>query len=302
MDFNKFSEAGRNIKLTENKKREIVNACRNCGIDRHKPVSPYFKRTVAAICALTIVLMAGVVLTKHIGNGRQIPVGETDTSTVFSESTVSDIAHSEKSNETTSDNLIISKNAQTEEFTKNSQESIDAGGAFLTTRKYRVRYYSVPYQFKLLVGEEAYQEFENQTDKTTDELNEMKIKRFIQYFNISREDFDKTNLEFAKVLKGNLDINLMMNPKDYADQEIEEIFNADIIYTFDDEIINEYYLSPNYMFGIQIEYLEALENGTYQTRTTDWIDIEQMEAEIIAKYGETEIIPETATLPEETTV
>ena len=204
-------------------------------------------------------------------------------------------------NETTSNNLNTLQNTQTTELTKIYREPIDAGGAFLTTRKYRVRYYSVPYQFRLLVGEDAYRDFENQTDKTTDELNEMKIKRFVQYFNISREDFDKTNLEFAKVLKGDFDINLMMNPKDYADQEIEEVFNADIIYTFDDEIINEYYLSPNYMFGLQIEYLDALENGTYQTQTTDWIDIEQMEAEIIAKYGETEIVPETATLPEETT-
>lgn len=204
-----------------------------------------------------------------------------------------------KADKTTSNTSNTSKSTQTTEITKKLQDT-DAGGAFLTTRKYRVRYYSVPYQFKLLVSEDAYQDFENQTEKTTDELNEMKIKRFVQYFNISREDFDKTNLEFAKVLKGDFDINLMMNPKDYADQEIEEIFNADIIYTFDDEIINEYYLSPNYMFGIQIEYLEALENGTYQTQTTDWVDIEQMEAEIIAKYGETEIIPETATVPEET--
>lgn len=182
-------------------------------------------------------------------------------------------------------------------------EGNDIGGGILTTRKYRVIYYSVPYQFVLLVGQDKYDEWKTQiADKTTDDLNEMKIKRFVEYFNISREDFDKANLEFAKVLKGDFDIKLMVNPKDYADQEIEEIYNADIIYTFDDEIINNYYLSPEYPFGMSIEYEEAIANGTYETRTTDWIDIEKMEAEIIAKYGEAEIVTEATTSEQTETV
>ncbi|MBQ2973508.1 MAG: hypothetical protein IJE19_04060, partial [Clostridia bacterium] len=71
-----------------------------------------------------------------------------------------------------------------------------------------------------------------------------------------------------------------------------EIYNADIIYTFDDEIINEYYLTPDYPYCAEFEYKNALEAGVYQTRTTDWVDIEQMEADIIAKYGEAEIVTE----------
>ena len=65
-----------------------------------------------------------------------------------------------------------------------------------------------------------------------------------------------------------------------------------VFYTFDDEIINNYYLSPDYLFSMQIEYQNAVADGTYQTRTTDWVDIEQMEADIIAKYGEAEIVTE----------
>lgn len=295
MDFNKFSEAGRNIKLTENEKREIVNACRNCGIDRHKPVSPNFKRTVAAICALTIVLMAGVVLTKHIGNGRQIPVGETDTSTVFSESTVSDIVHSEKSSETTTTkDLPVIENGTSVE---------GDGGGNISTRKYRVNYYDVPYQFVLLVGEDDFWEWnENYNTEDPDETNIMVMKKFIQHFNISREDFDKANLNWTKTIQNEMGGKPIMNPKDFANQETDESYNADILYTFDDQIINDYYLSSYYPFIFETDYEQAVANGTYQTQTTDWIDIEQMEAEIIAKYGETEIIPETATLPEETTV
>ncbi len=222
----------------------------------------------------------------------------------------STLANAPSIKETNSNKYTTNETSEKTDLYEYTQTSQDIGGGFITTRKYRVRYYSVPYQFVLLVGEDEYNEWKAlNSDKTTDELNEMKIKRFIQHFNISREDFDKANLEFAKVLKGEFDINLMMSPKDYADQEIEEIFNADIIYTFDDEIINNYYLSPEYLFSMQIEYEEAVANGTYQTQTTDWIDIEQMESEIIAKYGEAEIVTEPAitestqaTIPEETEI
>ena len=178
----------------------------------------------------------------------------------------------------------------------------DAGGGSLTTRKYRVRYYSIPYQFVLLVGEESYREWRNKLgSQSPDDTNEMVMKKFVQHFNISREDFEKANLEFAKVLAEGIINFPLMNPKDYADQEVDEIFNPDIIYTFDDEIINNYYLSPEYPFGMWIEYNDALEAGVYETRTTDWVDIDQMEAEIIAKYGEAEIVTEAeATVESET--
>lgn len=86
-----------------------------------------------------------------------------------------------------------------------------------------------------------------------------------------------------------------MNPQDFANQEIYEVYNGDIIYTFDDEIINNYYLSHDYPFCYASEYEEAVANGTYETRTTDWIDVDQMEAEINAKYGaqETAAVIET---------
>ena len=92
-----------------------------------------------------------------------------------------------------------------------------------------------------------------------------------------------------------------MNPQDFANQETDEVYNADIIYTFDDELINNYYLSHEYPFVYISDYENAVSDGTYQTRTTDWIDIEQMEAEIIEKYGEAEIVIETTPAEEAST-
>ena len=176
------------------------------------------------------------------------------------------------------------------------------GGAIIEARKYRVRYYSIPGPFADLVGRQECYDWENEYAQNIILSNRMLIVYFVKAFNIPREDFEKANLQLAKALGKNN--RLMMNPLDYTNQEIYEIFNADIIYTFDDQIINEYYLSHDYPYLYEHEYEEAVSNGTYQTRTTDWVDIEQMEAEIIAKYGEAEIVTEVTeitTIPEETT-
>ena len=74
-----------------------------------------------------------------------------------------------------------------------------------------------------------------------------------------------------------------------------------MIFTFDDNLIREYYLSPDYPYIFDFEYEEAVANGKYTSKTEKWIDIEQMEAEIIAKYGEAEIVAETTTAEEAST-
>ena len=175
------------------------------------------------------------------------------------------------------------------------------GGGEIVQEKYRQCYYRISYQFAQLVDSQELKEWKEKVfSEDPSEINEMIMKRFIHDFDISREQFDKANLELAKFLYDQNSPLPSMNPKDYINQEMFELYNADIIYTFDDQIINEYYLSGEYPFVYESDYEEAVANGTYQTRTTDWVNIEQMEAEIIAKYGETEIITETATLPEET--
>ena len=178
---------------------------------------------------------------------------------------------------------------------KENETKNDNGGGYIESGKYRQRYNSVPYDFVMLVGEEEF-------DRWYDEIYEFnpdksQIVSFVQYFNISKEDFEKTNLQMAKSFA---EFNPTMRPLDYENQQTYEIYNADIIYTFDDEIINEYYLTPDYPYCADFEYEAAVKRGEYTSQTEEWVDVEQMEAEIIAKYGEAEIVPETATVPEET--
>ncbi len=102
-------------------------------------------------------------------------------------------------------------------------------------RKYRNAYYTIWGEFTALLPEEEvsryYDWFVNQNEATNhgEFQEEMLLVSFVKEFNISREDFDAAVEEFRK------------NNKNSTHHEDYEVPNADIIYTFDNEIINEYY-------------------------------------------------------------
>lgn len=181
-------------------------------------------------------------------------------------------------------------NTSATEFDKKEESSQeDAGGAVPGLAKYRLIYYNVPLPFWDLVADqdELQEWYENLLEASPNETNQMVMKAFLEHYNISREDFDKANLKWAKIIRDDFEGSPMMNPKDFANQETDEVFNGDIIYTFDDEIINEYYMGhPDefYPYWYADEFEKAVEEG-YTPRTTDWIDVDKMEADIVAKYG-----------------
>lgn len=173
----------------------------------------------------------------------------------------------------------------------------DDGGGYIESDKYRLRYYAIPYQFVSIVNREEYVEWKkNVLTQSENDTNIMRMVRFIKDFNISKEVFEKTNLQMAKSFA---EFKPTMRPMDYENQQTYEIYNADIIYTFDDDIINEYYLTPDYPYCADFEYEAAVKRGEYTSQTEVWVDIEQMEAEIIAKYGEAEIVTEAAEITTE---
>lgn len=189
------------------------------------------------------------------------------------------------------DNTVIT------EILKENVSQNDVGGGDLGLLKYRMNYYDIPAPFAKIIDPEVFEPwYEKVVKENPNETNQMVMKRFIEHFNVSREDFDRANLEWAKIIVKDFKGEPMMNPQDFSNQETDEVYNADILFTFDDEIINNYYLSHDYPFCYESEYEEAVANGTYETRTTDWVDVDQMEAEINAKYG----THETATVTETT--
>lgn len=154
-------------------------------------------------------------------------------------------------NETTT-----SENVNERQTESSSVENVDknVGGTNDDTEtpyddyKYRAIYYSVSAPFVELVDENAFWDWYNNSPYRQYPLDveEMAIVAFVKKFNISREDFDKANEKDKEILLKYSD-EVVVNPAEedpYYDRALEskEIYNADIIYTFDNEIINAYYL------------------------------------------------------------
>lgn len=150
------------------------------------------------------------------------------------------------------------------------------GGGEITTQKYRRRYYSVTRPFVDLVGREEYWAWEKKNhDALYNDPKQPMIVALIKEFNISREEFDKANLEMARIIRDEVGETPLLEPHDYPSQEVYEVFNPDIIFTFDDELINEYYLChSNYQYVAENYVDEAVAEGKYEVRTKKFVFIE----------------------------
>lgn len=99
---------------------------------------------------------------------------------------------------------------------------------------------------------------------------------FILYFDIPKEVFEEANNTWCHRMIRYGDVPVM-NPKDFKGQEEFEVYNVDILYTFDDKLINKYYERGEYPFDTEEEYLEAIENDGYITQTEEFIMLEGFE-------------------------
>lgn len=108
---------------------------------------------------------------------------------------------------------------------------------FSFERKYRLAYYRIWGYFTACLTEEEtadYMQWVDEYNKSTnygETQEEMLLVTYIKRYNISRAEFD------AAVEK----MQAEMPPEDGVIYEESEIPNGDIIYTFDNEVINRYY-------------------------------------------------------------
>ena len=116
----------------------------------------------------------------------------------------------------------------------------------------RYIYYSLSYPYNLLV--ENQDEF-NEWYKAriiTDDMDEMLYVSFVKRFNISREEFDKATHDLIRIITEDGDTPVTP-PFDTAHEaELDEVPNADVIYTFDNEFIKEYYKRENANVTLEI--------------------------------------------------
>lgn len=157
----------------------------------------------------------------------------------------------------------ITVNAEIPE-TQNSQETTESettialpvGGDdefTLDDLPMRYIYYSLSESYANLV--ENQEEFDEwyMDREISDDMDEMLYVSFVKRFNISREDFDKATAERIKIITDVRGRTPVMPPFDLAHEaELCEVPNADVIYTFDNEFIKEYYKRENANVTLEI--------------------------------------------------
>lgn len=112
---------------------------------------------------------------------------------------------------------------------------------FDSVPKYRGTYYYIEFELQELVDEDELAKWKSETEVFDSvygiEPDEMYLVSFIKHFHITREQFDAAMEERRESLRETFENQPNLNPRN----EGYEIPNGDIIYTFDNEIINNYY-------------------------------------------------------------
>ena len=101
-------------------------------------------------------------------------------------------------------------------------------------RKYRLLFYFIPGTFSELLSSEQYKDFQDYLYVYNNEhgygktQEEMTLVMMIERYDIPKEEFDKAVAKYESIVGT-------------VQHEFDEVPNSDILYTFDNEIINRYY-------------------------------------------------------------
>ena len=275
MEPKELKAAAAQLTLTDEEKQAMIAAC--AGKKRRPPY-----RRIAAIAAALLVLTAlaaapGFLFRAGRADKAAEAVAEDEDYVLYGDASADPDSVDAQSKSAASA-------VETPPADATRAAEANGGGGVIRPQKYRARYYTLYAPFVQLVGREACREWMETIDYSPD-ASSMVMLQFVRHFNITREQFDKANLETARIIRDSLDGRPCMRPMDYTNQEDDEIYNADVIYTFDEDIINAYYLGPDYPYLFDFEFDEAVAAGEYTSQTETWVDVDEMEAEILAKYG-----------------
>lgn len=226
MDFDKIKSAAQEIKLSDSEKLKMIEVCENSRTSKKK--NRYVPAIVAAAAAVVLVLFSPGFLFR---------------ASMKDSESMENMAANDY--EYLADQFV----AEDGMGSISLQSSSNVG--------YRSIYYEIPKEFRELVSEKEYSEWESRQIAS----NGMPVLDFVQFFAISREDFDKANTAYAQRVFEDFGMVPLLRAADCAEQEQAEIFNADVIYSFNITEIQEYYRVPEYAFSSMKEFSYAVRNG-----------------------------------------
>lgn len=230
MDFEKLKSAAEEIKLSDSEKQKLIDVCEASKALKKK--KRFVPAIVAAAAALVLVLFSPGFLFQAKMSNDAAPQENAAADYEFFADSEADL------------------------YVEDGLGSVTLHSGS-TVRLFRMVYYEIPEEFRALVSEEDFGDWESrQTD-----ANGMPVMNFVRAFDISREDFDRANAAYAQRIYEELGMAPLLRAADCAEQEQAEIFNADIVYSFNENKIEEYYSIPDYEFSSMKEFTEAVRNG-----------------------------------------
>ena len=130
---------------------------------------------------------------------------------------------------------ISESNADSTEATDliTNTDNIDSEVEF---EKYRLIYYNLPVPFANLVGHDVYLDWYG-ARSTEERDNECAAVSFIKYFDITQREFERANEELRELWT-----SVDASPEKCSNYEI---YPVELIFTFNNELINEYFLWEN---------------------------------------------------------
>ncbi len=193
MDFEKIRPAVEEIQLSDSQAAHILEICK----DKKRKKNHNYWIPVATAAAVAVIALSPSFFINIIG-AKSANDAECAVEDYVAENGSGILADEEKPY-----------------YSDNSLNEIQSQSAGICEFFEPKIYALIPSQFSSLVSEKEYDEFLSQTDLTKGML----IVQFVEYFGISKEEFDAVN----------------------KDENGKEIFNSDIVYTFDREFIDKYY-------------------------------------------------------------
>ena len=223
MDFEKIRSAVEEIGMSEIQQERIIEAC-----EKHKKKSFNYKLWIPVAAAVFAVVIFSPGFIFRAGSKE------------------SDMAAPESGNgfkyfaDAADEEMYVAVEdymTQIMASVQNQSTAVEVKSLF-NSGVYRKIYSVIPSQFVWLVDSVEYEEWA----KTVSVSGGMAMLQFVEYFGISREEFDSANEAYAAYINSTSGSSTDTKPSEKSEEELE-IFNADIIYSFDKEKINSYYLA-----------------------------------------------------------
>ncbi|MBQ2846705.1 MAG: hypothetical protein IJE74_00415 [Clostridia bacterium] len=222
-DFDKLKEAAEEIKLDDLQKQKILEACKG---KKRRKINYTAIAAAAAVLVITVAVFSPGFLLKA-GAPADRAENEMAVEDYLADEDVkyySNSIWSQNSDSCVSDSSGFVYTA--DEYTQ----------CIFSANDFRSIYSAIPQSFINLVNYEDFVAW----SASVESGNGMAIVQFVEHFGISKEDFDNANRSYARIIYSHYG-ELPLYRAVEKTNELYEIYNTELIYSFDREAIDEYY-------------------------------------------------------------